>query len=534
MKTRSKISLICLILLAASRSVALAEARLPALFGDGMVLQRDSRLPIWGWAEPGEEVTVVFEQPAAANGAPVRQEKTTKADDSGAWSVGLEAVRPGPAGTLMIKAQNTLTFHDVLVGEVWICSGQSNMQWPVQAAQDPDLEAAAAHFPELRFFKVPRTTAAAPQRDVNAHWEACGPESVKEMSAVAYYFGRQLHNSLNIPIGLIHTSWGGTRAEAWTSPEKVAAVAEFQPIVASWNKQSAAYDPEKAKAEYEAAMKAWEASARSERRPRARPQLAGNPRESQHHPSTLYNAMIAPLVPYAVRGAIWYQGESNASRAEQYRAIMPALIASWQEVWKQPDFAFYQVQLANFRPVEEQPGESDWAELREAQYDTTSSLPQAGAVCITDLGAANDIHPRDKQNVAKRLARMALHDLYGFKNIVRQGPVFTSFEAQGGKAVLTFETFGSRLASWYGEPLRGFAIAGPDRKWVWGEAKIVTDENGPTNRVEVSSPEIAEPVAVRYNWANNPQGNLYNSDLLPAYPFRTDNWPRITAKNVNP
>jgi sialate O-acetylesterase len=250
---------------------------------------------------------------------------------------------------------------------------------------------------------------------------------------------------------------------------------------------------------------------------------------SQHHPSNLYNAMIAPIKPYGIRGAIWYQGESNASRAYQYRTLMPLMIQSWRDVWGQGDFPFYQVQLANFREIRTEPVESDWAELREAQYLATKAIPKVGAVCITDIGAAKDIHPKNKQDVAKRLARLALHHDYGMTNLVPQGPTYRSVAFADGKATLEFDTYGSNLISYYNEPLTGFAIAGEDRKWKWAEAKIV----GP-GKVEVWSGEVSQPVAVRYNWADNPQGTLYNSLYLPAYPFRTDDWDGVTKNNVRP
>lgn len=239
--------------------------------------------------------------------------------------------------------------------------------------------------------------------------------------------------------------------------------------------------------------------------------------------------MVAPLVPYAIRGGIWYQGESNAGRAYQYRTLMPTMITSWRDAWDQGDFPFYMVQLANFREIKDQPVESDWAELREAQMMTIDAIPNVGVACITDIGAAKDIHPKDKQNVGKRLARLALVNDYGMDGITLQGPTYRSIDIEAGKCVVHFDTYGSKLTTYYREPLTGFAIAGADKKWHWAQAKIT----GP-DTVEVWHPEVKEPLAVRYNWADNPQGTLFSEMYLPAYPFRTDDWPGITESNVTP
>lgn len=501
-----------------------AEVKLPSVFGSHMVLQRDQPLTVWGWADPGEVVTVAFRD----------QSVQATADAHGAWSVKLAPLSVGEPGTLTVRGTNTLTLEDVLVGEVWVCSGQSNMQWSVQAALDPDLETAAAQHPQLRLFQVPLVAHPEPQRDVQAAWKLCTPQTVPSFSAVAYYFGRQLQQTLQVPVGLIQTAWGGTRAEAWTSPAALAARQELRPILDEWERQIAAWNPEQAQAQYEQALARWQAAvekARAEKQPPPRrPQPPLDPRLSQHRPSNLYNAMVAPLVPFGIRGAIWYQGESNASRAYQYRILMPTMIRSWRDAWKQGDFPFYMVQLANFKEIQPEPGESDWAELREAQMLTIDAEPNVGVACITDLGAAKDIHPKNKQDVGKRLARLALVDNYGFSGkLVRNGPVYRSLDIIGNKCVVHFDTAGSKLISFYGEPLRGFAIAGADRRWVWAEAKIT----GP-DTVELSHPSVPEPVAVRYNWADNPQGNLYNELYLPAYPFRSDDWPGVTVNNVKP
>ncbi len=507
-------------------SVSLAEdLRLPSVFGSHMVLQRDLPVPVWGWADVGEKVTVTFRD----------QSETATADSEGKWSVKLAPLALGDPATLTVAGEKgTIAFDDVLVGEVWICSGQSNMQWPVQRALDPDLESAAAHYPQLRLFQVPMVTATEPQDDVNAEWRTCTPKNLPSFTAVGYFFGRNLHEILQVPVGLVQTAWGGTRAEAWTSPEMMASVEELKPILTTWEKSVASYDPATARQQYEQALAKWQdaaakAKAEGKKAPR-KPRLQQDPRKSPHHPSTLFNAMVAPLTPFAIRGSIWYQGESNASRAYQYRTLMPSMIQSWRDDWQQGDFNFYMVQLANFREIVAEPGESDWAELREAQMMTIDALPNVGVACITDLGAAKDIHPRNKQDVGKRLARLALADIYGFaETITRSGPVYESVAIADGKATVRFKTGGSSLSSRYREPLTGFAIAGADKQWVWADCKITGNDT-----VEVWSDKVPEPVAVRYNWADNPQGNLYNTQMLPAYPFRTDDWPGVTVNNVNP
>lgn len=508
-----------------TESALAQELKLPSVFGDHMVLQRDMPVPVWGWGTSGESISVQFGD----------QSQTTQVGADSKWMVKLDAVSVGEPRTLTITSgSDTTTINDVLVGEVWVCSGQSNMQWMVAAGIDPDLEAARADRPNLRLFQLPQVSKAEPQDNVEASWRVCAPDNVSKFSAVAYYFGVNLQETLGVPVGLIQTAWGGTRAEAWTSPEKMAEVEELKPILDSWAAKVAKYDGEAAKAQYDAALDKWKARAAAARKEGRkvpnRPQFQADPRMDRHHPSNLYNGMISPLLPYAFRGAIWYQGESNAGRAYQYRTLMPAMIQSWRDAWGQGDFPFYQVQLANFREIEDQPVESDWAELREAQWLATKALPSVGAACITDIGAAKDIHPKNKQDVGKRLARLALVDVYDRgEQIVRNGPTYESMSVDGNKVTLTFDTGNSPLISYYREPLAGFSIAGDDKTFVWANAKIA----GP-NTIEVWSEDVSEPVAVRYNWANNPQGNLFNTHYLPAYPFRTDEWKGVTADNVTP
>ena len=377
------------------------------------------------------------------------------------------------------------------------------------------------------------TTATEPQDDVEAEWQVCSPETIPGFTAVGYFFGRQLHRTLGVPVGLIQTAWGGTRAEAWTSPEVMARTTSLKPILDSWAERAADYDPEKVETQFQKALANWKeraAQAKADGKPAPRrPQKQGDPRLDRHHPSNLYNAMVAPIAGFGIRGAVWYQGESNASRAYQYRTLMPAMIQSWRDAWGQGDFSFNMVQLANFKAVKAEPGESDWAELREAQMLTVDALPNVGVACITDIGAALDIHPKDKQNVGKRLARLALASNYGRTDIVPQGPTYRSIDIQGESVTVHFNSYGRRLVTYYRQPLTGFAIAGADRKWVAADAEVT----GP-DAVRVSHPDVPEPVAVRYNWADNPQGTLYSDAYLPAYPFRSDDWPGVTVENVAP
>ncbi len=503
-----------------------AAVRMPSVFGSHMVLQREMEVPVWGWADPGEEVTVSFRD----------QEEATVAGEDGTWMVRLMPLSVGEPGVLEVTASNTLTFEDVLVGEVWVCSGQSNMEWTVGNSFDPDLELAAANYPGLRLYSAQRTTAMEPQDDVDGQWQTCNPESLAGFSGVAYFFGRQLHETLQVPVGLVKSAWGGTPAEAWTSHDHLAAKADLQPIQATWAERVANYDPDQARQQFDTAMARWEdqaAEARAAgRQPPRRPQLAQEPTSNPHHPSVLYNGMLNPLIPYAIRGAIWYQGESNAGRAHQYRMLMPTMIRSWRDAWGQGDFPFYMVQLANFRAIQSEPGESDWAELREAQTLTLDVEPNTGMACITDIGAAGDIHPKDKVNVGRRLARLALVEQYGFENITKCGPTYRSLDIVGSECVIHFDNLGvgnlNGLTSYYNEPLTGFAIAGADHVWHWAEARIEDDT------VVVSHPDVPEPLAVRYNWADNPQGNLYNKAYLPAWPFRTDDWPGVTEGKLTP
>jgi sialate O-acetylesterase len=503
-----------LVLLLANATAILADVRLPAVISSNIVLQRGIKVPIWGWAEPGEQVMVSVSWHS--------MEWAVTAGKDGRWVFKMNAPAVGGPYEMTIKGKNTIKIENIMAGEVWVCSGQSNMQLAVSQAANAEQEIAAANYPNIRLFTVQRTVAEQPESDCVGDWQACSPETVAGFSAVAYYFGRELHKELDVPVGLVHTSWGGTPAEAWTRREMLEAEPDCAPILQRYADAVAKYP--QAKAEYEQKLGEWkEAVGKAKAEGKTAPRRPGEPfgPGNPHSPAGLYNAMIAPLIPFGIQGAIWYQGESNAGRAYQYRKLFPAMIKNWRADWGQGDFPFLFVQLANFMAVKGEPSESAWAELREAQL-MTLALPNTGMAVIIDIGEANDIHPKNKQDVGKRLALWALAKTYG-KKLVHSGPIYKSMEVGGNKVILHFEHVGGGLVAGGGEPLKGFAIAGADRQFVWADARIDGDT------VAVNSDKVAEPVAVRYAWADNPVCNLYNKEGLPASPFRTDDWPGTTV-----
>jgi sialate O-acetylesterase len=503
--------------LAISVVVLRAEVRLHNLFTDHMVLQRGTRVPIWGWADDGEQVRVEFQG----------QTVSTRARN-GRWQVILKDLKPGPAESLKVFGTRTggddahddyttIQINDVLVGEVWIASGQSNMEWPLSRSFEPTNDIQQSANANIRLFTVPKLKLGAPTNNVNSRWRECGPDTVPAFSAVAYYFARDLQKALGVPVGVIHTSWGGSPAEVWMRHEVLADDKEFKrDILEPFTEQHQRFTNSVAD---------WE-------RARAAAIRAGTnftrPRPSLWRSSELYNGMIAPLLPYAIQGAIWYQGESNAGRAWQYRRLFPAMIENWRDDWDR-EFTFLEVQLAPWdknrrRSIDEitaRPVASDWAELREAQWLTARKLDKVGMAVITDVGDKDDIHPTKKEPVGARLALLARKIAYR-EDIVAEGPVFDGVKFSRGKAFLGFKNVGGGLVA-HGERLTGFAVAGPDRSFVWADAVIDGD------KVIVSSPEVAQPKAVRYGWADFPVVNLFNKEGLPATPFRTDDWPAITA-----
>ncbi|MCA9035091.1 MAG: sialate O-acetylesterase [Planctomycetaceae bacterium] len=520
--------LFCLLILAASS--LRAEVKMPAIFSDGMVLQQLQLVRVWGTADAGEEVKLTFGDQSHS--------MLTASDEK--WSVTLNPMNANATPTdLVVAGKNTITIRDVLVGEVWICSGQSNMQWTVKQAGNADAEIAGANHPLIRMFSVERNPSMTPQEDCKGTWKAATSANVGDFSAVGYFFGRHLHQVLKVPVGLINTSWGGTRIEAWTSREALEERPCANELLADWRDHTAQWDAAKAQAAFEKQKADWQAEVKKideanaklpadqkKTKPRA-PRPPEDPTKTPHHPSVLFNGMVAPLVPYGIKGAIWYQGESNASRAYQYRELFPAMISNWRDEWGQGDFPFYWVQLADFRDEKAEPVESDWAELREAQTMTMAKLPNTGEAVIIDIGEGKDIHPKNKVDVGHRLARWALARDYGI-SVPYRSPQYKSMKKDGGKITMSFEFVDGN--GWRPFDVRnpvGFAIAGDDKKFVWADATILQD-----GRIEVSSKEVADPVAVRYAWADNPVCNMYDNAGLPLTPFRTDDWPGVTINNT--
>lgn len=493
-----------------------ADVELPAIFGNHMVLQRDQKDPIWGTADPGEEVRVTIGE----------QTQATTAGEDGKWRVVLEPMPAGGPHVMTVEGKNRVTFDDVLVGEVWICSGQSNMQWPVSISNDPDLESMTADFPQVRLISVPNKGTQEPQDDFDGQWQVCTTESVKDFSAVGFFFGRLLNQALDVPVGLIDDAWGGSACEAWIRRDLLEADEKYAPLIERWKQIEAAYPA--AKEEYEKKLAEWEEAAEAAKAEgKEAPPRPGNPdgqMSGNSRPGNIYNGALKPTIGYGIRGAIWYQGESNASRAYQYRDLFPLMIESWREEWGQGDFPFYWVQLADFKAEKAEPADSDWAELREAQTLTMDRLPNTGQAVIIDIGEGKDIHPRNKQDVAKRLARLALAKDYGIE-IAHQSPRFKSMEVKDGKAILTFDHVGEGLKTFDVAEARGFTVAGSDHTFHNAEAKVIGKD-----QVEVSCPDVTEPAAVRYAWADNPICNVFSSDGLPMTPFRTDDWPGVTAE----
>jgi sialate O-acetylesterase len=501
-------SLIFALLVVTSAQTTPADVKLPALFSDNMVLQQNARLPIWGWADEGEQVTVSF-----------RNSKATTVAEAGKWQVTLGSFKAGGPDQLAVSGKNTITLTNVMVGEVWVCSGQSNMEWPLSSSFEAQADIAASASSMLRLFTVPRLKSDEPQTDVKAAWVESNPEITPKFSAVAYYFGRSLQAARKVPVGLIHTSWGGSPAEVWMRRQVLEANPEYKKSILD------KYDADLKK--YQEDLTQFEKE-QGELKRQGQTSDKKAPQRPNWKPSELYNGMIAPLLPYAIKGAIWYQGESNASRAYQYRSLFADMIRNWRQDWKQGDFTFLAVQLAPWdknkkRSLEEitaTPGDSDWAELREAQVLATQTLPKVGMVVITDVGDKDDIHPTRKRPVGERLALAARGIAYGEK-VVYSGPIYKSMKINGDRAVLTFNHAGRGLEARDGQ-LKGFSIAGADQKFVWAKAEV----RG--NKVIVSSPQASTPAAVRYGWADYPVVNLWSKDGLPASPFRTDNFPMIT------
>ncbi len=491
---------------------ARGDVSLAPIFVDHTVLQRDKVVPIWGRAAPQEKITVTFRNQTA---------HTTAAND-GHWLLHLTALQPGAPARLTVSGNNTLVLEDVVVGDVWLCSGQSNMAWTVANSRNATAEIAAANFPLLRQFK-PGPATAAHAAAARGSWVASSPQTVSDFTAVGYFFARDLHQQLGVPIGIVNCSWGGTPIEAWLSPQALASDPAFASAIPLWQTRLRTY-PEK-KAQYDLALADWEKQAAAAKavgeaqhaaflKQTPQPLLPLGP-DVRWAPTELFNEMIRPLLPYALRGVIWYQGENNALRAYGYPAanytkLFPVLITSWRAHFGQGDIPFYWVQLANYQT------EEDWPTLREAQAKALT-LSNTGMAVTIDIGEPDNIHPTNKQEVGRRLALIARHHLYNLPG-AWSGPRLISAERDGASLRLRFDSVDGGLVLRDAEAAAGFSVAGADQKFHPASARIDGDT------VIVSSPEVLEPVAVRYAWTSNPGATLFNGADLPAAPFRTDAW----------
>ncbi len=490
-----------------------AELKLPAVIGDHMVLQQKQANPIWGWDTPGTKVTVTF----------AGQSHTATAGSDGRWQVKLAALPANKSPqTLSISAGTTKReIKDVLIGEVWMCSGQSNMQWSLGQTYTGDIEGAGARRPHLRIISVPQVGTQELKTDFRGQWEVANPANAKDFSAIGYVYGRYLHDILDVPVGLIDNAWGGSAAEAWVRRETIAGDPRFAALMESTRKREGDLLSPQGKADHEARYKqAVEKAKAAKTKAPVNPLawLTGNAR-----PGNIFAGVVHPTLGYGIKGVIWYQGESNAGRAYEHAELFPFMIEQWRKEQGQGDFSFYWVQLADYMAEKSAPGDSAWAELRETQTKTLR-LPNTGQAVIIDIGEGRDIHPRNKYDVASRLVRWALVKDYGMKFPYRS-PEYKVGSAQfdGNKATVTIDCFGSTLRAFDITDAKGFAVCGEDRKWHWATGKIIAPD-----KVEVTSDQVAAPIAVRYAWADNPVCNLFSADGLPVTPFRTDNFEMTT------
>lgn len=512
---RRKKNLLLLIFWGIIVSPIFSKVTLPDVISENMVLQREAVVPIWGTADPGEKIEVVFG----------KQSKSTIADRAGNWKVLLD---PMPANaspaTMTIIGENKIELANILVGEVWLCAGQSNMQWEVRQSKGGAAAIAEAGNPNIRLFNVSRKVAFKKKEGKLASWKEVSPESVPVFSGVGYFFALELYSKLGIPIGMINSSYGGSQAEAWTPVEYLAASRELMPCVERekiWEEErpsvQQAYDQQMAEWK-EVVEKAKEAGTEPPWPPRVPDAL-----REYRIAASIYKGMIEPLIPFRIRGVMWYQGESNEDRAEQYELLLPTMILSWRERWGQGDFPFAIVQLPNFRSNSEVPEDKAWSHIRDAQLKTHLLTSNTGLIVTIDIGEGDDIHPGNKKDVGKRLYQWALADVYG-QQVTKSGPILYNTIHEDDRIILIFEEVGNGLQTCDGKPLAEFAIAGEDGEWKWAKAKIEGKD-----RVIVWSEDVPDPKAVRYAFNNNPVNpNLTNDSCIPASPFRTDDWPGPT------
>jgi sialate O-acetylesterase len=507
-------------LLLVSINTSFAFVKLASPFSNHMVLQQNTQVPVWGMADPGEKVTVKFGG----------QTKSVKAAADGTWMLKLEKLKAGGPFVMDITGKNQLSIKDVYVGEVWLCSGQSNMDMTV-AREDrywcgvinEQQEVAAANFPLIRVFDTDYAPSNIPQKEVKGKWEVISPTTVGHLSAVAYFFARDIQKKIKVPIGLITTAFGASTAEAWIRKEALAAKPELQQLLDGYNAKLEKYRADTAgQRQYRIAFENWKVNAeKAKMAGKDAPKGPKNPdpERDQHNPYVLWNGMVKPLLPYAIKGVLWYQGESNSPTANIYRNIMETLISDWRSQWGQGDFPFLYVQLANIgKTVEEVPAKGGSEALkREAQLQNLSLNNTAMVVAMDNADPDNqgNVHPKNKQEIGRRLSLAALAKVYGEK-ISYSGPVYNKMEVKGNEVRLYFKNIDGGLTA-KDNQLLGFAIAGDDKKFVWATARIENDV------VVVSAPQITKPVAVRYGWGSNPPISLYSKEnFLPASPFRTD------------
>jgi sialate O-acetylesterase len=450
-----------------------AEIRFPSVIGDNMVLQRGEPVPVWGWDTAGTKVSVTIGVTTV----------TATAGADGRWTAYLPTMKAGGPHEITVKGTSEATIKNVLVGEVWFCSGQSNMEWRVKQSNNADEEIAAAKHPRIRHIKFPHRPADNPQSDIPSDgWKVCSPETVGDFTAVGYFYGRFLQKELDVPIGLLGCNWGGTRIEPWIPPAGFRAVPKLADIAGTLDQF---------------------------------PTIRNNGAINHQTPMALYNGMVAPVIPYGIRGAIWYQGESNNGEGMLYYEKMKALIAGWRATWQKPNLPFYYVQLAPYnyrnRPPEMLAG------IWEAQLKTLS-VPHTGMAVTVDIGNRGDIHPKNKQDVGKRLGLWALAKTYGKKDLVYSGPLYKSMKVQCDSICISFNHVGDGLVSRDDKPLSHFTIAGEDKTFVEATATI----KGKT--VVIRADTVKKPVAVRFGWHQEAEPNLSNKNGLPASPFRTDSW----------
>ncbi|MBN1917282.1 MAG: sialate O-acetylesterase [Verrucomicrobia bacterium] len=501
-----------------STGPATADVVLPHVLSDHMVVQQGQPVQIWGWAEPGEDITVSIGD----------LQGTARADERGEWRVALPEMKAGGPYEITIEGRNKIVLRDVLVGEVWLCSGQSNMEMGLHAVENGEAECAAADHPRIRLFEVPQRPSGQPRPDVDATWQVCTPETVRwgpfdGFSAIAYFFGREIQKELDVPVGLIDTSWGGTRIEPWMPPEGFAAVPGLEPFVQEIADANEGYRLDVARAldPIQEWINATRDALQAGTEIPLRPDIPEHPLGNNWRPTGLYNGMIQPLVPFAIRGVLWYQGESNVvPYDEQYALKMVGMVKSWREAWGLGDFAFYYVQIAPFdlRNHGHKIAPTVQADLREQQAEAMALISNSGMIVTSDISNLRDIHPANKQDVGKRLALWALAKTYGREGVVYSGPVYKGMKVEGSKVRVEFDHVGGGLTSRDDKPLTWFELAGEDKAWHEAAAEIDGDS------VVVKCPAVPKPVAVRFGWSMLAEPNLMNKEGLPAAQFRSEKW----------